>query len=209
MKQRGFTLIELLIVVAIIAILAAIAVPNFLEAQMRSKVSRVKTDMRSMNLAFMAYYTDFGQVVPGTDDPGPQNGKSWFTEHPGERPEYTFRLAAGYSEAMIAVYYTDCVYTPLTTPVAYMTSVPHDAFTKRMPYAYDTMTNSEGGLAYSIVASCGPDFIAADWAWPYNPGNQALPYDPSNGTKSMGDIWRGMVIKEPDVFKTYFPFDVQ
>ncbi len=58
MRLRAFTLIELLIVVAIIAILAAIAVPNFLEAQTRSKVSRAKADLRTIRTALEAYAVD-------------------------------------------------------------------------------------------------------------------------------------------------------
>jgi type II secretion system protein G len=57
-SRRAFTLIELLIVVAIIAILAAIAVPNFIEAQTRSKVSRVKADFRTIATALEAYCVD-------------------------------------------------------------------------------------------------------------------------------------------------------
>lgn len=61
---QGFTLIELLIVVAIIAILAAIAVPNFLEAQTRSKVSRAKSDIRSVATALEAYQIDNNRYPP-------------------------------------------------------------------------------------------------------------------------------------------------
>src|SRR5690349_21241619 len=56
--KSAFTLIELLIVVAIIAILAAIAVPNLLDAQARSKVSRCYSDMRTVAFALQAYATD-------------------------------------------------------------------------------------------------------------------------------------------------------
>ena len=68
MKKNAFTLIELLIVVAIIAILAAIAVPNFLEAQTRSKVARVKADLRSIGVALESYAVDYSRF-PDADHP--------------------------------------------------------------------------------------------------------------------------------------------
>jgi type II secretion system protein G len=57
-RNYGFTLIELLIVVAIIAILAAIAIPNFLNAQTRSKIARAKGEMRTLTTALESYYVD-------------------------------------------------------------------------------------------------------------------------------------------------------
>ena len=64
----GFTLIELLIVVAIISILASIAVPNFLEAQIRAKVSRVKADMATLCTATEMYAVDNNVYPPVGDD---------------------------------------------------------------------------------------------------------------------------------------------
>ncbi|MBN1475675.1 prepilin-type N-terminal cleavage/methylation domain-containing protein [Candidatus Sumerlaeota bacterium] len=108
--HRAFTLIELLIVVAIIAILAAIAVPNFLEAQTRAKVARVRSDMRSLATALESYRVDANAYPDAVDI----------------NTFVTTNLVPGYAA------------TPrinrmviLTTPVAYMTSIPLDAFGDR------------------------------------------------------------------------------
>ena len=54
-SQRGFTLVEIMIVVAIIALLAAIAVPGFLRARKRSQASRILNDLRMIDSAVDQY----------------------------------------------------------------------------------------------------------------------------------------------------------
>ena len=57
-KQEGFTLIELMIVVAIIGILAAIAIPNFILYQMRSRTSEAKTNLAAIKTANFAFQAE-------------------------------------------------------------------------------------------------------------------------------------------------------
>ncbi len=62
-RKGGFTLIELMIVVAIIGILAAIAIPNFLRFQLKAKSSEGKTNIAAIRTAEQSYYSEFGVYV--------------------------------------------------------------------------------------------------------------------------------------------------
>ena len=59
-KQRGFSLIELLIVVAVILIIAAIAIPNFIRSRMRANESAAVQNLRIVNTANVVYLTTYG-----------------------------------------------------------------------------------------------------------------------------------------------------
>ena len=63
-KQEGFTLIELMIVVAIIGILAAIAIPNFMQYQAKSKQSEAKTNLGGIYTSEVAYFGEANTFSP-------------------------------------------------------------------------------------------------------------------------------------------------
>jgi type IV pilus assembly protein PilA len=63
-RSSGFTLIELMIVVAIIGILAAIAIPNFVKFQCRAKQSEAKTNLKALMTALMTYHSEYDSTPP-------------------------------------------------------------------------------------------------------------------------------------------------
>ncbi len=73
-SKKGFTLIELMIVVAIIGILAAIAIPNFIRFQLKAKTSEGKVNVAAIRTAEEAYFSEFGVYVQGTLSPSNYGG---------------------------------------------------------------------------------------------------------------------------------------
>lgn len=177
-QSCGFTLIELLIVVAIIAILAAIAIPNFLMAQVRSKISRVHSEMQTITTALEVYYMDNNEY--------PYN-------------EYFYgclwRLTTPIS--YLSQYPNDPFGTPscvLSGRRVYTTPANHYYFYCRWANLHgvdDNIWDSDRDdpdgfwlnkwFGYWGINSFGPDNI-------YNESGEV--YDPTNGTVSGGDIWR-------------------
>ncbi len=178
-NTRAFTLIELLIVVAIIAILAAIAVPNFLEAQMRAKVTRSISDMRAAGIAIKLYQVDNNQfpILPG------RFNSKWIID---------YLRVDGHTQRHMGEL--------LTTPVAYLTEVPFDYFNSHLkvrtsffvgfrqwsfifsgaPQGHrPQFDNIPSGFWF--LESCGPSLV-----WEH-PGG-AWEYDPTNGTVSFGNL---------------------
>jgi len=182
-KISGFTLIELLIVIAIILILIAIALPNFMEAQLRAKLVRVKSEYQSLATALETYRLDY-QKYPYYDAWG--GGGSY--------SPIIYRLI------------------PLTTPVKYIGNVSfHDPFlafeaggygddNSRFYYNYRNheffRMNQfpDFNVPVWILNSMGPDGVKNQglqtelWARGMVPFDTVVIYSPTNGSKSPGDI---------------------
>lgn len=205
-KLRGFTLIELLIVVAIIAILAAIAVPNFLEAQTRSKVSRMRADMRSMATGIESYFVDYNSYPACTVT---------------ESQSANFDMGGAATRCTFRTDNTHVMHT-ITTPIAYLTNYFSDTFadTKGAILGYFA-TGEEAGDIITKYNEPGQDQIGGWILFSYGPDvdetddgdhpesvykvtssqpsltmmtlsgvDDAYTYDPTNGTVSGGDIYR-------------------
>ncbi|MFB3897166.1 MAG: type IV pilin protein [bacterium] len=202
--EKGFTLIELLIVVAIIAILAAIAIPNFLAAQVRSKVSRGKAEMQTLATAIESYYVD-NNDYPLMELIYPEGGyiDVWHV-NPTVGPSSSLNPEQFMSQRL-----------NITTPIAYITKEPEDPF-YTIP-TYVTTNASAKRYCYSSAKAywlntgghpaTPPDWhrpIFGEWRiWGSGPDrdrrdimitgvplDNAMTYDPTNGTMSNGDILR-------------------
>jgi len=184
-RSYGFTLIELLIVIAIILILIGIALPNFLEAQVRAKVAQAKGNARTIGSAMETYLLDF-KMYPNDHDPDDRNQQGLY--------QLTSPLKYLPSIPVEPFARADGLLKPGTDEIGWemgSTGPPRYVAHKRRP-----KVNAYG------LASYGPDvhdsFPCGD-PWPACAPPAADPcrigegmawtdYNPTNGTRSEGDI---------------------
>jgi len=186
-RKNGFTLIELLIVIAIILILIAIALPNFLEAQIRAKVTQALGHERALATAMESYRLDFGNYPHDHDfDDYTENGLFQLTspiQYISAIPIEPFAQAGGLID-------------PTQDEIGW-----EMASTGNRPLLAHAMPTEDNIKIHAFgIHSFGPDlddnFPCGDY-WPLcarvNPcqdpdGRGWLNYSPTNGSKSRGDI---------------------
>lgn len=222
-RSVAFTLIELLVVVGIVAILAAVAVPSLLTAQVRSKVARAKADLRTLATAVEAYTADHNlppldyNVARG-DYQGP--GMSAATSgilHPGVVDSATGLLRVGLTTPV--AYVSNCWLDDPFTKGADVTQIPFD----QQKYTYNWFSPSplrgvearpeylyqeyDKHYGHWRLGSVGPDrdFFGPGFPTPALLYTASQIYDPTNGSVSAGNIWRSH--RESDVV-TRPPTDV-
>lgn len=168
--KTGFTLIELLIVVAIIGILAAIAVPNFLNAQVRANVARVEADHKTVATALEMYQLENGGLPPIRST----QSTSYF----------------GYRYLTTPVVYMQGILPdPFRTRwIRGFGSDGHDQFYE---FAVKPWPNTAKINTMYLVESVGPDEVdnINTSNYPSHPNNFQF-YDATNGLRSYGEILR-------------------
>lgn len=97
-NQKGFTLVELMVVIAIIGVLAAIAVPKLSSSTDAAKDAKLTSDLRTLDGSIMMYYAN-KQVYPSKTDLTPAYIKEWPKDAKGADLDYAVTVATGTTAA--------------------------------------------------------------------------------------------------------------